>query len=126
MWRVVSMKNKLHGLCIRFGWYREVFTGHYDIGRTIIGTHFIIGDYLPISLQRCIDLEVMYDAHERDHYLKESPSATHFQESLPASKLLAGAAAVGIAAMTPACDDRAENQEALKNDAPTRIDPPHS
>ena len=54
------MKNKLHGLCIRFGWYREVFTGHYDIGRTLFGVYFLIGDYMPLTLQRCIDLEMGY------------------------------------------------------------------
>jgi len=55
------MKNKLHGLCIRFGWYREVFTGHYDIGRTLFGVYFLIGDYMPLTLQRCIDLEMGYN-----------------------------------------------------------------
>ena len=55
------MKNKLHGLCIRFGWYREVFTGHYDIGRTLFGVYFLIGDYMPLTLQRCIDLETGYN-----------------------------------------------------------------
>jgi hypothetical protein len=55
------MKNKLHGICIRRGWYREVYKGHFDFGRTFFGTYFLIGDYAPLTLQKCIDLEVGYD-----------------------------------------------------------------
>ena len=55
------MKNKLHAICIRYGWYRELYKGHFDIARTYFGTYFLIGDYQPLTLQKCIDLEVGYD-----------------------------------------------------------------
>ena len=54
------MKNKLHGLCIRFGWYREIYCGYFDIGRTFFGTYFLIGGYMPMTLQRCIEFEIGY------------------------------------------------------------------
>ena len=55
------MKNKLHAICLRYGWYRELYKGHFDIARTYFGTYFLIGDYQPLTLQKCIDLEVGYD-----------------------------------------------------------------
>ena len=54
------VKNILHKLCIRLGWYKEIYKGHYDFGKTIFGTYFLIGDYLPLTLQRCIELERGY------------------------------------------------------------------
>jgi hypothetical protein len=64
------MKNKLHAICIRYGWYRELYKGHFDIARTYFGTYFLIGDYQPLTLQKCIDLEVGYDQNAYTSHTK--------------------------------------------------------
>ncbi len=54
------MKNILHKLCIRLKLYREIYNGHFDIVKTLAGTYFIDGNYAPLTLKRCIELERGY------------------------------------------------------------------
>ena len=75
------MKNKLHGICIKRGWYREVYKGHFDFGRTLFGTYFLIGDYMPLTLQRCIDLETGYN----EDLMREHIAAAREQVGTPIS-----------------------------------------
>ena len=112
------MKDKLHKLCIRLGWYREIYNGHFDFGRTFVGTYFIIGDYLPLTLQRCIELERGYH--------QESYMEMEHDVHKASSKLLIGAAALG-AAFATSCDE-AIKEEKITSPAPPiqRFDPPHS
>ena len=113
------MKNKLHGLCIKFGWYREIYNGHFDIGKTLIGTHFIIGDYEPLTLKRCIELERGY--HQESYMEME-----HDVQHKAPSKLLIGAAALG-AAFATSCDKAIEDEKITSQSPPAqRFDPPHS
>ena len=61
------MRNKIHSLCLKFRLYNIIYKGNFTIGKTIVGQHFIIGDYEPTSLKKCIELE--RDDH-LDSYLK--------------------------------------------------------
>ena len=112
------MKNKLHGLCIKLGWYREIYKGHFDIGKTLIGTHFIIGDYAPLTLKRCIELERGYH--------QESYMEMEHDVHKASSKFLIGAAALG-AAFATSCDKAIEDEKITSQSPPAqRFDPPHS
>ena len=54
------IKNKLHKLLLKLRLYNIIYKGHFTIGKTIVGQHFIIGDYVPLTLKRCIELERGY------------------------------------------------------------------
>jgi|TARA_R100000908_G_C3621711_1_gene66849 hypothetical protein len=113
------MKDKLHKLCIRLGWYREIYNGHFDIGKTLIGTHFIIGDWVPLTLKRCIELERGY---HQESYMKME----HDVQQKPPSKFLIGAAALG-AAFAASCEEAIEDEKITSTSPPAqRFDPPHS
>ena len=91
-------------LCIRLGWYREIYNGHFDIGKTLIGTHFIIGDWVPLTLKRCIELERGY--HQESYMEME-----HDVQQKPPSKFLIGAAALGAAFMQLAVRKLSEDEK---------------
>ena len=113
------MKNKLHRLCIKLGWYREIYNGHFDIGKTLVGTHFIIGDYEPLTLKRCIELERGY---HQESYMKMEHDV---QKSGP-SKALVGVGLLG-AALATGCDEAIKKEKITSPGPPIqRFDPPHS
>jgi hypothetical protein len=63
---------RLHRLAITRGLYTVVYSGEMEIGKTWFGTHFLVGDYAPQSLEHCIRSltgyvwELSYEGYERD------------------------------------------------------------
>tara|TARA_R100001079_G_scaffold105007_1_gene72021 strand:- start:239 stop:583 length:345 start_codon:yes stop_codon:yes gene_type:complete len=114
------MKNKIHSLCLKFRLYNIIYKGHFTIGKTIVGQHFIIGDYAPISLKRCIELERGYHQEsyiEQEHDVQKAPFRP---------KILLGAAALG-AAFATSCEKAIDDEKVTSVSPPAhRIDPPHS
>jgi len=117
------MKNKIHSLCLKFRLYNIIYKGHFTIGKTIVGQHFIIGDYAPISLKRCIELERGY---HQESYMEMKHDV---QKKAPKGSLswMSGAG-IGAAALLMASCDKATEEEQITPATPPsqRIDPPHS
>jgi len=113
------MKNILHKLCLKLNLYREIYNGHFDIGKTLAGTYFIYGDYAPLTLKRCIELERGY---HQESYMKMKHDV---QKSTP-SKSLIGVGLVG-AALAAGCDEVIRKEQINPQTPSTqRFDPPHS
>ena len=95
-----NMKNKLHKLLIKLRLYSIIYKGHFTIGKTIVGQHFLIGEYKPISLKRCIEIERGY---HQESFMEES-----YERSMPGKGSLGwmSGAGVGAAALLMAgCSD---------------------
>jgi len=118
------MKNKLHKLCIRFGWYREIYNGHFDIGKTLISTHFIIGDYEPLTLKRCIELERGY---HQESYMKMEHDV---QQKAPSRRAPYYTSVGAAALLMTGCSDHnkliSTNGTMLPTPHAMPPDPPHS
>ena len=120
------MKNKLHKLCIRLGWYREIYKGHFDIGKTLVGTHFIVGDYIPLTLKRCIELERGY---HQESYMEMKHDV---QKRAPKGSLswMSGAGVGAAALLMASCKDIEKEEiqlELIPPPDPIIVpDPPHS
>ncbi len=117
------MKNILHKLCIRLKLYREIYNGHFDIVKTLAGTYFIDGNYAPLTLKRCIELERGY---HQECYMKMEHDV---QKNTP-SKALIGAGVGAAALLMTGCNDIEKVDSAngtLLPPNPIRVpDPPHS
>ena len=120
------MKNKLHKLCLKLRLYREIYNGHFNIGKTIIGTHFIYGDYVPILLKRCIELERGY---HQESYMKMKHD---IHKKAPKSSLswMSGAGVGAAALLMASCKDIETEEVQLELIPPPDPiivpDPPHS
>ena len=125
------MKNKLHKLLIKLRLYSIIYKGHFTIGKTIVGQHFLIGEYKPISLKRCIEIERGY---HQESFMEES-----YERSMPGKGSLGWMSGAGAAALLMAwCSDHNKltsgngtmlpvpGQGPLPTPQSIVLDPPHS
>ena len=118
------MKNKLHKLLLKLRLYNIIYKGHFTIGKTIVGQHFIIGDYVPLSLKRCIELERGY---HQESYMKMEHDV---QQKAPSRRAPYYTSVGAAALLMTGCSDHnkliSTNGTMLPTPHAMPPDPPHS